>query len=111
MRKLAVFLLMLFGFCVSESYASLKLTFPDGWSYLVIGSDTLITWEGIPASDTVTLEYSIDYGVTWRLISDKATGLKYLWHNIPAPKSNDCFVRIKQNGYSDQVAEKAFNMF
>jgi len=95
MRKLLVFLLILLGFCTTKSLATLKLTCPNGGEKFIVGSDTLITWEGILPTDTVKLEYSIDNGLNWKLISDKATGLKYVWKNIPKPTSNECLVRIK----------------
>ncbi|MEI6090640.1 MAG: VWA domain-containing protein [bacterium] len=73
----------------------LKLTCPNGGEKFVIGSDTLITWEGVYESDTVSLEYSIDNGKTWTFITDTATGLKYIWKNIPPPTSNECLIKVK----------------
>ena len=93
--------------CPSKYYASggfpgikpkiktLKLLHPNGGEIFVVGSDTVITWEGIPESDTVQLEYTIDNGVTWKAIKDKASGLQYVWKNIPKPPSTQCKVRIK----------------
>ncbi len=75
--------------------STLRLTSPNGGEKLVIGSNTLITWEGVSASDTVSLEYSIDNGISWKSITTKATGLQYNWKNIPQPPSNQCLVRIK----------------
>jgi WD40 repeat protein len=42
------------------------------------------------------LEYSIDNGATWKLITNEATGLQYLWKNIPKPGSDKCLVRVTQ---------------
>ncbi|MFN8361153.1 MAG: choice-of-anchor D domain-containing protein [Candidatus Kapaibacterium sp.] len=75
---------------------TLKLLKPNGGESFVIGSDTLITWEGISPSDTVTLQYSIDNGANWNLLTNKATGLKYIWKNIPKPTSTKCLVKIIQ---------------
>ena len=75
---------------------TIKLLHPNGGEEFAIGSDTVITWEGIPDSDTVQLEYTIDNGATWKTITDKASGLQYLWKNIPKPRSTLCKVRIKQ---------------
>ncbi|MEI6091365.1 MAG: choice-of-anchor D domain-containing protein [bacterium] len=75
---------------------SLRLTHPNGGEEFIIGSDTLITWEGISEFDQVKLEYSIDKGTTWNIISKKANGLKYIWRNIPKPISNECLIKISQ---------------
>ena len=82
---------------IKPKFQTLKLTHPNGGEEFVIGSDTVITWEGIPESDTVLLEFTIDNGLTWETITDKASGLKYIWKNIPKPTSTQCKVRIKHN--------------
>ncbi len=95
MRNFIVFLMIIFGLSYTDSPANFRLTYPNGGEKFIVGSDTLITWEGILPTDTVKLEYSIDNGVNWTLISDKATGLKHVWKNIPLPVSDECLVKIK----------------
>ena len=75
---------------------TLKLTHPNGGETFLAGSDTVITWEGVLPSDTVSLEYSLDSGKTWKLITDKATGLKYGWEHIPNIVSNKCLLKVRQ---------------
>lgn len=75
---------------------TLKIIKPNGGEKYVAGSDSLIIWEGISSMDTVQIDYSIDNGVSWKLITTKATGLQYLWKNIPLPQSNTCKIRVKQ---------------
>lgn len=75
---------------------TLKLLLPNGGEEFVVGSDTIITWEGVTPSDTCVLEYSIDSGNTWNLLTEQAFGLKFDWRNIPEPPSMDCLVRIYQ---------------
>jgi uncharacterized protein YegL len=75
---------------------TLRLLHPNGGEVFVIGSDTVITWEGVTPSDTCVLEYSIDSGKSWNLLTEHAFGLKFDWRNIPEPPSNDCLVRIYQ---------------
>ncbi|MFN8361159.1 MAG: choice-of-anchor D domain-containing protein [Candidatus Kapaibacterium sp.] len=87
------------GFKIKKTSAStLKLTKPNGGEVFTVGSDTLITWEGIAPTDTVSLEFSADNGETWKLLTTKATGLKYSWQNVPMPPSAKCLVRVKQEG-------------
>ena len=80
---------------IKPKVKTIKLIHPNGGEKFVIGSDTVITWEGIPENETVKLEYTIDNGVTWKTITDKAIELQYIWRNIPKPSSNQCKVRIK----------------
>jgi WD40 repeat protein len=103
------------NYCPAEVYISggwpgkapkkptLKLTKPNGGEIFVAGTDTLITWEGISETDTVQLEYTTDNGNSWNQITNKATGLKYLWKNIPKPASNQCKVRVIQSTNNDST--------
>jgi WD40 repeat protein len=75
---------------------TLKLTSPNGWESFIAGSDTIISWSGVPDMATVSLLYSTDNGTTYNKIIDDAFGLKYLWKNIPKPVSNNCLVWVKQ---------------
>ncbi|MGE5480721.1 MAG: choice-of-anchor D domain-containing protein [Chloroflexota bacterium] len=77
--------------------STLKLTSPNGGEEFLVGTDTLITWEGVLPNDTVKLEYSYDNGATWNLITDSASGLKYEWKKVPRPTSAKCLVRISTN--------------
>ncbi len=81
---------------VKPKNQTLKLKEPNGGEKFAVGNDALISWEGVSKSDTVQLEYSNDNGKSWKFITDKATGLQYLWKNIPKPESNQCKVRVKQ---------------
>lgn len=57
---------------------------PNGGETLSSCDSILITWGGVDASDTVRLQYSMNNGVTWNLISNIATGLSHSWR----PPSN-----------------------
>jgi hypothetical protein len=90
------------GYYTSGSYPgfkpkipTLKLTHPNGKELFLIESDTIITWSGIPLTDTVKLEYSIDGGKSWKFITDKATGGNYHWH-VPNTPSNRCLAKVTQ---------------
>ncbi len=88
---------------------TLKLTHPNGGENFVVGSDTVITWEGIPPTVLVELHYSTNKGASWKRI-DTARGLTYRWNNVPRPPSNACLVRVRQladsvSGGSDAWSE------
>ena len=61
----------------------------------MVGSDTVITWEGISSDDLVKLEYSTDNGKNWKYI-DISRSLRYDWKKVPRPASNECKVKVKQ---------------
>jgi hypothetical protein len=73
---------------------SLRITHPNGGEEFLVGSDTIITWEGVLPQDTLLLEFSIDSGSTWSVLTSEATNLKYFWKNIPKPTSDNCLIRI-----------------
>jgi len=79
-----------------SSEKTLKITHPNGGEKFVIGSDTVITWEGISIIDTVQIEYSIDKGQTWETVVEKASGGKHIWENIPNTESDECIMRLRQ---------------
>jgi WD40 repeat protein/uncharacterized protein YegL len=80
---------------------SLKLTHPNGGETFVVGSDTVITWTGVAPTDTVTLEYSSNNGLNWKLLTKQATNLKYKWGKMPPPSSTECLVRVNQGRSSN----------
>ncbi|MDQ1266723.1 MAG: Choice-of-anchor protein, partial [Bacteroidota bacterium] len=75
---------------------TLKLIQPNGGEIFSVGSDTIITWEGVSKTDTVQLEYSINNGNDWIPLTDSGYDLEYLWRDIPKPASNQCKVRVRQ---------------
>jgi uncharacterized protein (TIGR02145 family) len=96
MKKLLIFFILFCLYSVN-TFPKLKLTCPNGGEKFVVGSDTIITWEGIEKERRVKLEYSTDNGNTWFLISKKAFGLKYIWKKLPNQESNEFLVRITTN--------------
>ncbi len=73
---------------------TLKITHPNGGEKFIVGSDTIITWEGIAKTDTVKIELSTDNGTSWSVITDTATGWNYNWNYVPLPESEECLVRV-----------------
>lgn len=73
----------------------LRLRSPNGGEVFNVGGEVLIEWEGVLPEDTVMLEYSIDGGTAWTLITDDATGLRHRWVAPPTP-SNRCLMRVRQ---------------
>jgi formylglycine-generating enzyme required for sulfatase activity len=65
---------------------------PNGGNVFVVASDELLTWDNVMPDEKVRLEYSIDNGSNWRLITDTASGLQYMWH-VPRTPSSECLLR------------------
>ncbi len=76
---------------------TLTVTHPNGGEQFLAGADTVITWEGISPDETVSLEYSVDEGNSWKKISDAATGNKFQWKNLPDTTSDKCLVKAEVN--------------
>jgi WD40 repeat protein len=85
-------------FYVSGGYKgknTLNIVEPNGFEKYAFGADTVVKWEGIPAADTVKIEFSSDAGLTWRTIAKSATGLKQAI-SMANVNSTKCLIRIKQ---------------
>jgi|GEM_PF-2259686 hypothetical protein len=81
---------------------TLQVIHPNGFEKFLWKTDTVIRWRGVLPQDTVTLEYSIDNGTTWTLISDKATGLEHPW-TVPATPSKQCIMRVTQQVRNEYI--------
>ena len=78
--------LRLLGNPCNSDYVSLSggakkvvIVSPNGGEVLSSCDSMLITWGGVDASDTVRLQYSMNNGVSWNIISNTATGLSHVW--------------------------------
>ncbi|MFA6569706.1 MAG: fibrobacter succinogenes major paralogous domain-containing protein [Bacteroidota bacterium] len=69
------------------------ITFNSGEA-LCPGTVVQIQWDGVPASDTVKLEYSTNGGTDWIMITDTANGLSFNW-TVPNTVSENCVVRVR----------------
>src|SRR3989339_303422 len=77
---------------------TLILTHPNGGESFLVGTDTVITWDGVLPSDTVSLDYSINSGAKWKSITTSALNLEFNWKKIPSPPSTQCIMRVKSRG-------------
>ncbi|MBD1209788.1 MAG: choice-of-anchor D domain-containing protein [Ignavibacteria bacterium] len=91
LANLTVFPITSFGQTLPAS-KQLRLLQPNGKERLQSGSQYTIKWTGIDSARPVRLEYSIDNGRSWKLITDKALGGEYLWKPIPNEPSDSCLI-------------------
>lgn len=84
---------------------TLKLIQPNGGEIFVAGGDTVITWEGVPPDEPVTIEYRSDDDQPWIKLTDNAKGLRYDFH-IPQIASNKYLARITAKiGYESNCTD------
>lgn len=74
--------------------SSIELTYPNGGETILSGEDLKIQWQGVLPTNTVKIEFSTDNGKTWKILTDNATGLQYIWEKVPNLKSKQCLIRI-----------------
>ena len=93
----------------------LTILSPDGGEMLQAGSAADVSWQSSgPVIDTVRLEYSVDNGGNWDIITTSTanTGL-YDWATIPTENSDQCLIRISDVGDSGayDVSDGVFTIF
>ncbi|MCX7907902.1 MAG: VWA domain-containing protein [Ignavibacteria bacterium] len=85
---------------------NLEVVHPNGREIFGLGSDTVVRWRNISPADTVVIEYSTNSGNDWRVLTDTASGLSWVWKNIPPPKSDNCLIRITRKEERDTLIER-----
>lgn len=83
---------------------TLKLIRPNGGEEFVVGSDTVITWEGVPPDEPVRIEYTVNNGSNWTKIIDSAMNYEYSW-KVPNTPSNQCLARVTSNANDGELEE------
>ncbi len=78
----------------------LKLIHPNGGNTFVVGSDTVITWDGVNSDEKVNIEYTTNNGSKWIRIADSVQGLSYNWR-VPKTPSYNCLAKVsaRQESY------------
>jgi hypothetical protein len=72
-----------------------KLLLPNPGDVLPSGSPYTIQWQAPANVVTFRLKYSIDNGLTWKLIADNLSGTSHEW-TVPTPARNRkaCLIRV-----------------
>ncbi len=84
---------------VRPAVPNLRLTHPNGGESFLVGTDTVITWTGLPPTEEARLDYSIDAGKTWIVVDTAAKNLRRPWH-VPNTPSDNCYMRVQQKNTS-----------
>lgn len=88
-----------------SSEITLHVTSPNGGEQLQAGAIFPIRWTSINVNETIKIEYSIDSGLTWDMVSAEMPNVgSYDWP-VPDRSSTLCLVRISGAGSSDPSDE------
>ncbi len=83
----------------------LKLTHPNGGEVFEAGAETTISWEGVPDTTKIKLEFSPDNGVTWSTVADSTVGLSFDW-KVPQIESDSCLFLVSHKVISKDSAQE-----
>ena len=81
----------------------ITLTYPVGGEGWVPGESELVRWDAFGNNGNFTLDYSVDGGITWSVISSGISGSsrEYMINSIPNIVTDNARVRISRNGMYD----------
>ena len=84
-------------FAIVSSAPSITVLSPNGRESLVMGTGHEIKWTSIGTVGDVRIEYSIDSGASWSLVTDSTVNTgSYDW-TVPPTPSNHCLVRVSRS--------------
>ena len=88
----------------------ITITYPVGGEVFAIGSNPLITYTSTGTSGRINLDYSIDGGVTWSVISTNQPDIgSYNGWTIPNTPSTSCKIKISDvDGYPSVISKGLF---
>jgi len=88
----------------------LTLTAPNGGERLLNGSGYIISWETLGTIPFVRVEYSVDNGLTWNLVTEGLANMgSYVW-SVPFDLSSTALVRVSDtfDGDPSDVSDAVF---
>jgi hypothetical protein len=96
---------------VPPSSPTITVIAPNGGEQLVVGSSINITWSAVNSREDVKIEYSINGGQTWPIITDAADNNgDYEWI-VPDTPSETCLVRISEiDGQPVDISDAVFSI-
>ena len=83
------------NFTIASPYV--VLTTPNGGETWNGCSSQYIYWAKYGTTNNVKLEYSLDNGTTWNVITNSTTGTSYTW-TVPNTPSTTCLMRVTDVG-------------
>lgn len=86
------------------------VTYPTGGEHFATGTMETIRWDAPTGTNSFTIEYSIDNGISWMQISNSVNADRryYNW-TVPAWITGDALIRVSRNGVTG-LSMMPFNM-
>jgi hypothetical protein len=96
---------------VPPASPTITIIAPNGGEQLTVGSSVNITWNAVNSREDVKIEYSINGGQPWLLITDAADNNgDYEWI-VPDTPSETCLVRVSEiDGQPVDVSDAVFSI-
>lgn len=96
---------------VPTSSPAITVIAPNGGEQLLVGSLFNITWDAVKSREDVKIEYSVNGGQDWTVITDAADNNgNYEWI-IPDTPSETCLVRISEtDGQPVDISDAVFSI-
>ncbi len=92
------------------TYEDIKLTYPLGGESFGPNEQVLVRWDAHGDEDPFALEYTLDGGSTWELVSDNISAdQRYYYWTTPAEISGDAWLRLARND-QESMSEAAFSI-
>jgi len=90
---------------------SITLTSPNGGEVWDAGSSQMITWTSDGPMTDVMIDYSIDGGNSWKIITQSTTNDgNYNWY-VPSTSTTQCLVRIRGNDGDNGLSDTSDGVF
>jgi YD repeat-containing protein len=98
-------------FSIIPGESTITLLSPNGGEIMEVDSQHTITWQSDPTVGDVKIEYSIDNGTSWEIITPTAPNNgQYPW-NIFEPVSTQCLVKISEtDGSPSDISDAVFSI-
>jgi len=80
---------------IKSKKSDLKVLSPNGGEKFLFGSDTIITWKGVPITEQIKIQFSSDNGNNWNVLDNNADGLTFNWTKLPPVASDLCLVKVE----------------
>ncbi len=75
---------------------TIKMVTPNECNEILVGSEYYnVTWAGLLPKDVIQLDYSLDNGLNWNVLSTNVTGLEHQWF-VPKIQTDKGLIKITQ---------------
>jgi len=88
---------------IRSTKSDIKVVHPNGGEQFLIGSDTIVTWQGIPSTELINILFSPDNGNSWQTLTNQGENLLFDWNKLPNSESDNCLIKIESVIKKDEL--------